>query len=326
MKSKKLQARAPNLNSGNNKHDTGGNDEGHGGTTGEGGGGSRSGCPSTVSSLDSGAPSQHPNALPPPYSTGGGGGAGGAYPGAPQPFHFSSSMKIDPSKSPGQQSDGKDSVNNDFAQSANNSQLSVINPFEPPKLQPPPSAPGGPFDPSRRFNMPYPDRIHMPPPPPPFNSSSVGGAIPFQLPQFLQHPQQQQQQSQQPPRTREVWKWQRQMSNKSWGQKQPNETKSRHSFYSDERNHTHKLKSARDTHSYKLEKRHNFAPTSFLFLSLSLSLRIHIIKTLFVCFAKNKNTYLLCPYVFLSLNLYLLTIHIYIHVFFSDFKWKKKCT
>ncbi|KAM3176194.1 hypothetical protein ACTXT7_006992 [Hymenolepis weldensis] len=202
MKSKKLQARAPNLNSANSKHDASGNDDGgHGGQGGEGGNGSRSGCPSTVSSLDSGAPSQHQNALPPPYNSGGAGG----YPGNPPPFHFSSSMKMDPSKSPGQQSDGKDSVNNDFAPSGNNSQLSVINPFEPPKLQPPPSVQGGPFDPSRRFNMSYPDGIHIPPPPPPFNSSSVGGTAPFQLPQFLQHSQQQpQQQNQQPSRTRDV--------------------------------------------------------------------------------------------------------------------------
>lgn len=202
MKSKKLQARAPNLNSANSKHDASGNDDGgHGGQGGEGGNGSRSGCPSTVSSLDSGGPSQHQNALPPPYNSGGAGG----YPGNPPPFHFSSSMKMDPSKSPGQQSDGKDSVNNDFAPSGNNSQLSVSNPFEPPKLQPPPSVQGGAFDPSRRFNMSYPDGIHMPPPPPPFNSSSVGGTAPFQLPQFLQHPQQQpQQQNQQPSRTRDV--------------------------------------------------------------------------------------------------------------------------
>ena len=196
MKSKKLQARAPNLNSANNKHEHSGTEEGHGGGGGDGGGGSRSGCPSTVSSLDSSAPSQHTNTLPPPYNSAGGGSAGGPYSGAPQPFHFSTAMKMDPSKSPGQQSDGKDSVNNDFTSTANNSQLSVINPFESSKLQPPHSITPGAFDPPRRFEMPYPGGIHMPPPPPPFNSSATGGP-PFHLPQFLQH-------SQPPPRTRDI--------------------------------------------------------------------------------------------------------------------------
>ncbi|KAH9283084.1 Homeobox protein HB4 [Echinococcus granulosus] len=186
MKSKKLQARAPNLNSSNSKHDNSGAEEGHGGGAGDGGGGSRSGCPSTVSSLDSGAPSQHPNNLQPSYNSSG--GVGGSYPGVPPPFHFTSAMKMDPSKSPAQQSDGKDSINNDFAASTNNSQLPVINPFEPSKLQPPQSAVSGTFDPSRRFDMPYSGGIHMPPPPPPFNSTTVGGP-PFQLPQFLQHSQ-----------------------------------------------------------------------------------------------------------------------------------------
>lgn len=199
MKSKKLQARAPNLNSTNSKHDSSGAEEGHGGGAGDGGGGSRSGCPSTVSSLDSGAPSQHPNNLQSSYNSAGGGSGGGAYPGAPPPFHFTSSMKMDPSKSPGQQSDGKDSVNTDFAASTNNSQLSVVNPFEPSKLQPPQSVVPGAFDPSRRFDMPYPGGIHMPPPPPPFNSAASAGP-PFQLPQFLQHTQP----PPPPPRTRDV--------------------------------------------------------------------------------------------------------------------------
>ncbi|VDD79135.1 unnamed protein product [Mesocestoides corti] len=184
MKSKKLQARAPNLNNANSKQDSG-TDEGHGaGGDGGGGGGSRSGCPSTVSSLDSGAPS-HPNTLP-PYN--------GAYPGAPPPFHFPSTMKMD-SKSPDQQSDGKESVNNDYNSPSNASQLPTINPFQPTKLQPQS------FDPSRRFEMPYPGGLHMPPPPPPFSTAVVSGSgPPFQLPHFLQHPPQ----PLPPPRTRDV--------------------------------------------------------------------------------------------------------------------------
>ncbi|KAL5971970.1 Homeobox protein HB4, partial [Taenia solium] len=199
MKSKKLQARAPNLNSTNSKHDSSGAEEGHGGGAGDGGGGSHSGCPSTVSSLDSGAPSQHPNNLQPSYNSAGAGSGGGAYPGAPPPFHFTASMKMDPSKSPGQQSDEKDSANTDFAASNNNSQLSVVNPFESSKLQPSQSVVSGTFDPSRRFDMPYPGGIHMPPPPPPFNSAASAGP-PFQLPQFLQHAQP----PPPPPRTRDV--------------------------------------------------------------------------------------------------------------------------
>ncbi|VDK31696.1 unnamed protein product [Taenia asiatica] len=146
-----------------------------------------------------GAPPQHPNNLQPSYNSAGAGSGSGAYPGAPPPFHFTASMKMDPSKSPGQQSDEKDSVNTDFAASNNNPQLSVVNHFESSKLQPSQSVVSGTFDPSRRFDMPYPGGIHMPPPPPPFNSAASAGP-PFQLPQFLQHPQP----PPPPPRTRDV--------------------------------------------------------------------------------------------------------------------------
>ncbi len=185
MKSKKLQARAPNLNN-SNKQDSSTDEGGQGGPV-DGGGGSRSGCPSTASSMDSGAP-PHPGL--PPYG----------YPGAPPPFHFpgsGASMKLD-SKSPGQQSDGKDSTGgapNNGYNSPPSIQPPVINPFEPPKLQ----SPG--FDPMRRFDMPY-----MPPPPAPFNTPGVmGNGPPFPLPHFLQQgPQQRVPQGPPPPRTLDV--------------------------------------------------------------------------------------------------------------------------
>lgn len=195
MKSKKLQARAPNVNGSGSKQDSG-NDEAQDG----GGGGSRSGCPSTASSLDSGA---HQHAPPLPhynYHTG--------VPPSLLPFSSAtntSSMKMD-TRSPGQHSDGKDSTHNSTHNgygspiAHNTNQPPVINPFEPSKLIPSP----GVFE--RRFDMPYNGSLHMPPPPTPFNTpgvSSSNGQPPFQLPHFL-HQQQPQGPNHQSTRTLDV--------------------------------------------------------------------------------------------------------------------------